>query len=187
MDFPKTEPWGPMECPYPTTPFEVLKEALLGGGQCATFVHPERAVANLIGAAWRDGAWDRVFAVCTGKRSMAHLVGYLKEVLNEMKMADKIVKANDEKLQLVDGKALWAAPAKTMYMRGVNCDQLIFVQTDPILEVAIPMLEMGREVHQMIVAFDDHYERRQRESPHSGPWNATLRLRRFERNKDDEE
>lgn len=179
MNFPKTEPWGPMECPYPTTPFDVLMAALAEGGRCSTFVHAERAVANLIGAAWRDEAWGRVLVVCDGKRSAVMLLRHLEEVLNEMKMTDRIVAANDERLRLGDGKLLHAASANPNHMRGVDCDQLIFVRTDPILELAIPAQEFGREVWQLTVEFDERYELLQRESPQQGPWNATLRLRGF--------
>ena len=167
---------GNMECPYPTATFEYIKGALMGGGHgCTMFVYPERALANLVGAAWRDATWNRILVVCSTRRMVEVLLRCLKGVLKEMNMVDKIVKCNvDEMIMLVDGKELRAVTADPKYLRGVECDQLIFVRTDPML--VLPVWEHCREIYRLDVAFIEYNVLRRRESSQQGPWNATLQL-----------
>lgn len=170
--FPKLEPWGNTECPYPTAPFDAVKEALLHGGQVATFISPERALANLIGAAWRDNMWKSVFVVCDCKRTCRLLINQLRGVLVAMEFATAITRLNDECVELHNGFKLTAMPPDLNLMRGVSYDHLVFLMTEQILHLPQPR----GETYAMTMDFGDNYERRQAIRRHGRPWNADLKL-----------
>ena len=151
-----------MECPYPTATFEYIKSALMGGGQCTMFVSPERALANLVVAAWRDAAWNRILVVCINRLMEERLIRCLRDVLKQMSMSEKIVRCNAEMVVLFGGKELRVVQADPKYMRGVECDQLIFVRTEPMF-VPPPVWEHCRDVYRL-------------ESSQEGTWNTTLQL-----------
>lgn len=177
--FPKLETWGPMDCPYPTAAFDAVKEALLRGGQLATFAgHPECALANLVGAAWRDGTWKSVLVICDGCRSARQLIEQLLKVLEVMALVGSVVSLNNERIELRGGFQLIAIPRRIQHLRSLCCDHLVFLMTEPIKELQTA----GRELYVMSLDFGENYELREANFNHlinqrwNQWWNADLKM-----------
>lgn len=177
-NFPKLEPtWGDMDCPYPKAPFESVRDALLHGGQYATFIYPERAVSNLICAAWRDKAWKNVVVICSGRRSCNYFREMISKIAEAMGFDDQIMQINDERVRLTGGRTLTVLSSSAKTLRGISGDCVIFCTTPPIEDIVLPMAEFSdAEIYSMSVLFDSFYEKRQAAHRHEGPWNATLRM-----------
>lgn len=169
--FPEIERWGHGECPYITAPFHAVKAAMLHGGELAPFAYPERALANLIGAAWRDGAWKRVLVVCADAQSCSSLIAMLKKVLMWMRMA--IPRAKDgECVAFPGGWNLTTTTPEEIRAHGRPYDHLVFLMTDQIKELPAPR----GETYVMSLDYGESYERRQAVRRSEGPLQADLKM-----------
>jgi hypothetical protein len=179
-DNPKLEEkWGPYECPYPNAKFTEIIGVLKVGVIGALFVHPEKAVANLVAAGWRDKELQDVVVILPGTLSMNRFHRMLMGVLKVMKMDEEIIKRED-KIELTNGKKCWIFPAQEKTFRGLSTDVMIFCNVPestwaPLL-VKFGCVELLNVLFFLDVLFDKEYERRQAIKKHEGPWNATFKL-----------
>jgi hypothetical protein len=172
-EFPRLgETGGDMDCPYRTAPFESLKEALIAGGPLYAFIYAERAAANLVAAAWRDGAWRSVLVVCSGQLTRSRFVNNLLTVLKKMQLSDTLLKANDREVVLTNERAVNVTVRQNM-LRGCHYEQIVYICTDSVPEY---------ECHESIIAYhfdqeaDETHWERQLIHPRAGFLNATLRM-----------
>jgi hypothetical protein len=124
--FPKIGKWGDMDFPYPEATFEQLKDALLGGGKLRTFIYAERAAANFIALAWKEGIYKDVSVFTTGMRASRVFNEELAKSLKHLGMEKNISRLNDG-FVVCGGSVCTIQRLQESVLRGVGGDAMIFI------------------------------------------------------------
>jgi hypothetical protein len=185
---------GPYECPFPTAEYEKIKVIFQEGFHYGAFEHPEKALANLVGAGWRDAKLGDIKVVCLDRRQAMHFMDYLEDVLRVMNIWSDVTTKNAERIGLKDGRTCVVTTVSMTASSTVSDHTITFFGLSKNSEESLRKVKANYpadeifDVHYLDVQCDEQWrgeaEKIRTTGSQSlpkmvGPWNSTLKLLSF--------
>lgn len=180
LQFPKLDGnWDPVARVYTTACFDDVVFALQHGGQAGSFEYIERALANLIAAAWRDEKWNDILVLTPNLRTARSVTHHVAIVLAVMNIESEISEKTHS--DLFSGHRHLSVAPNSRYMRGAQYDHLIILENaDTVSSELREAVHIPGETYLLSYDFGDDYLARQAGivEEHGGHWNANIKMER---------
>lgn len=159
--FNKIGNWGSSDYPYPEATFDELQSELLKGGSLSTFIYVERAVANLVACALKEGKYKDILVVLPTKFRRDKFKKELIKSINELKINDQIAKTSEEYVILSESRCCNFVACNMASLRGMSADVIYLTEwksnIDFIFQVIFPILISNNkcELYNVTATIDD--------------------------------